>query len=177
MDAALRLRVELGVLDRLRDLACDRHQQVDLGLRERPRLARPDVESALELLAGEDRNREDRRVVVLGQVRERLEARVEMGVGGDHHGRAIGRGCARDALAPAHPRDLRRAVDARAVRGPQHELVRTLVVEVHVGRVRLERRRHLVGDGLHHLLQVERRIDDLGRAGEEGEMSGVVVHL
>ena len=36
--AALRLRVELGVLDRLRDLARNRHQQVDLGLRERPRL-------------------------------------------------------------------------------------------------------------------------------------------
>ena len=174
--APLRLRVQLRVLDRLRHLAGDRHQQVDLGLRERPRLARADVERAFELLAREDRDGEDRRVVVLGQVRERLEARVEVRVGGDHHRRAIGGGGARDALAAAHPRDLRGDRDARAVGRAQHELVGALVVEVDVGRVGLERGRDLVRDRLHHLLQVERGVDDLGRPGEEGEVPGGVVH-
>ena len=174
--APLRLRVQLRVLDRLRHLPGDRHQQVDLGLRERARLAGADVERALELLAGEDRHGEDRRVVVLGQVRERLEARVEVRVGRDHHGSPIGGGRAGDALAAPHPRHLRRALDARAVRRAQHQLVRPLVVEVDVGRVGLERRRDLVRDRLHHLLQVERRVDDLGRAGEEREVAGGVVH-
>ena len=70
LDAPLRLRVELRVLDRLRDLRRDREQQVDLGLGELARLARADVERALELLAGEDRHGEDRLVLVLGQVGE-----------------------------------------------------------------------------------------------------------
>ena len=102
--APLRLRVQLRVLDRLRHLPGDRHQQVDLRLRERPRLPGADVERALELLAREDRDGEDRRVLVLRQVRERLEARVEMRVGGDHHRSPIGGGRPRDALAAPHPR-------------------------------------------------------------------------
>ncbi len=166
----LRLRVQLRVLDRLRDLAGDRHQQVDLGLRERARLAGAHVERALELLAGEDRHGEDRGVVVLRQVRERLEARVEVRVGGDHDRLAVGRRSAGDPLAAAHPRRPRRALDARAVRRAQHELVGALVVEVDVGGVGLERRRDLVRDRLHHLLQVERGVDDLGRARQEREM-------
>ena len=175
--ATLRLRVELRVLDRLRHLARDRHQQVDLGLGERPRLARPHVECALELVAREDRHREDRGVVVLGQVGKRLEARVEMRVGGDHHRRPIGGGGARDPLATSHARRLRLERDARAVGRAQDELVGALVVEVDVGRVGLERRGHLVRDRLHHLLQVERRVHDLGRAREEREVPGRLAQI
>ena len=77
------------MLDRLRDLRRDREQQLDLAARELARLARADVERALELLAREDRHREDRLELVLGQVRERLEARVEVGLRGEHDRRAL----------------------------------------------------------------------------------------
>ena len=76
--APLRVGVEPRVLDRLRDLRGDRDQQVDLGLAVLARRARAHVERALELLPREDRNGEDRLVLVLGQVREELEARVEV---------------------------------------------------------------------------------------------------
>ena len=90
VDAALGLLVELRVLDRLRDLRRDREQQVDLVVAEVARLPRADVERALEpLAAGEDRDGEDRLVLVLGQVREVLEARVEVRLRGDHHRRAL----------------------------------------------------------------------------------------
>src|ERR671910_514396 len=45
-DPALRLAVELGVLDRLCDLVGDREQEVDLVLRELARRDRADVESS-----------------------------------------------------------------------------------------------------------------------------------
>ena len=79
-DPALRVLVELRVLDRLRDLAGDRHEQVDLVAAELARRLGADVERALETVAGEDRDGEDRLVVRLAQVREVLEARVEMRV-------------------------------------------------------------------------------------------------
>ena len=64
-DAPLRPLVELRVLDRLRDLRRDRDEELDLGVGERARLARADVERALERVAGEDRDGEDRLVLVL----------------------------------------------------------------------------------------------------------------
>ena len=57
--------VELRVLDRLRDLRRDRDEELDLGVGERARLARADVERALERVAREDRDGEDRLVLVL----------------------------------------------------------------------------------------------------------------
>ena len=175
--SSLRLRIELGVLDRLRHLPGDRHQQVDLRLGESPWLAGADVERTFELLTRQDRDGKDRGVVVLRQVRERLEARIEMCVGGDHHGRPIRGSRTGDALPAAQPRTRRSILDARAMRRAQHELVRPLVVEVDVRRVGLERRRDLVRDRLHHLLQVERGVDDLGRPGKQSEVPGGVVHL
>ena len=65
-DPALRLRIELRMLDRLGDLGGDREQQVHLGRGELPRGARAHVERALELVAASDhRHREDRLVLVL----------------------------------------------------------------------------------------------------------------
>src|SRR5947209_7699450 len=54
-DAALRVGVELRVDDRLRDLARDRLEQLDLVLPELARLARADVERPRELVACQDR--------------------------------------------------------------------------------------------------------------------------
>ena len=99
-----------------------------------------------------------------------------MGVGGDHHRSALGGGGAGDAFAATHPRRLRRELDARPVGRSQHQLVGTLVVEIDVRRVGLERGRNLVGDRLHHFLQVERGVDDLGRSGQQREMSAGLVH-
>ena len=103
-DAATRLAIELRVLDRLRHLRGDREQEVDLGRRERPRRPGANVERAGELLPGQDGDGEDRLVLVLGQVLERPEARVEMRLLGDHHRLAAGGGRAGDPLAGPHPR-------------------------------------------------------------------------
>ena len=63
-DAPLRLRVELRVHDRLRDLVGDRDEQLDLRVAVGARRAGADVERALERLAAhEDRHREDRLVL------------------------------------------------------------------------------------------------------------------
>ena len=121
--ARLRVRVELRVLDRLRDLGRDRDEQVDLGVRELLRLDRADVERAGELLAGQDRHGEDGLVLVLGQVRERLEALVQVRLGGDHDRRALRGGGAGDPVARLHPRRARHLLDAGAVRRPQDQLV------------------------------------------------------
>ncbi len=65
--AALRLLVELRVLDRLRHLGRDREQQVDLALVEVAGDAGAHVQRALQPLAArEDRHRQDRLVLVLG---------------------------------------------------------------------------------------------------------------
>ena len=138
--APLRLGVELRVLDRLRDLRRDREQQLDLVLRERARLARAHVERALErAVARQDRHREDRLVLVLRQVREVLEARVEVRLRLEHHRRPRRGGRAGDAFAGSHARPARHLVDRRAVRRAQDQLVGALVVEVDEARVRLER--------------------------------------
>jgi hypothetical protein len=60
-NASLSLAVELGVLDRLRDLVGDRDEEFDLVLCELARRDRADVERAGKLLAGEDRNGARRR--------------------------------------------------------------------------------------------------------------------
>ena len=110
--APLRVGVELRVLDRLRDLRRDREQQVGLRLGVVARRARADVERAGELVARDDRHGEDRRVLVLGQVRELLEARVEVRTVGDRDRRTLRRGRARDPLARPQPRPPRHLLDA-----------------------------------------------------------------
>ena len=67
---------------------------------------------------------EDRLVFVLGQVRERLEARVEMRLRREHDRLASSRRRAGDALPGPHARPAGHLLDARAVRCAQHELVR-----------------------------------------------------
>ena len=175
--AALRLLVELRVLDRLRHLGCDHEQQVDLLLGELPRLARPDVERALEPLgAGEDRHREDRLVLVLGQVGEVLEALVEVRLRRDHHRLPRLRGRARDPLAGTHPRPLRHLLDACPMRRAEDELAGALVVEVDEARVCVERVRHLGRDQRKHLLEVERGVDRLDRVGQEAQVAFALIH-
>ena len=176
VDAPLRVGVELRVLDRLRDLRRDRDEQVDLRLGVLPRRARADVERALELLARQDRHRQDRLVLVLGQVREELEARVEVGARGDRDRRPLGRGGAGDPLAGPHPRPPRHLLDAGAVRRAQHELVRPLVVEVDEAGVGLERLGDLAGDELEHLFEIERRVDRGDRLGQQPEVPCGGVH-
>ena len=96
---ALGMVVELRVLDRLRHLTCDRHEQVDLRLVVLPRGDRPHVERPLETILGEDRDGEDRFVLLLVQIREVLEARIEMGSARDHDRRTLGRCSPGDSLA------------------------------------------------------------------------------
>ena len=176
-DAPLGALVELRVLDRLRDLRGDRDEQLDLGVGERARLARPDVERALELVgARHDRDGEDRLVLVLGQVRELLEARVEVRLLGDHDRRALRGRDSRDPLARPHPRRARQLLDPRAVGRAQDELVGPLVVEVDEARVRPERVGDLARDELEHLLQVERRVDRRDRLGQEPQVTSGGVH-
>ena len=176
VDPALRLRVELRVLDRLRDLGRDRQEQLDLGRAELARLPCPDVQRARELLPGQDGHREDRLVLVLGEVRERLEALVQVCLRWDHHGRPrLGRRPG-DALPRAHPRAAGHLLDPRAVRRAQHELVGLLVVEVDEARVGLERLGHLAGNEREHLLEVERGIDRRARLGQEPKVATGFVH-
>jgi len=67
------------MLDRLCYLRSDGEQQVDLVLRERTWLAGAHVERTLERpVAGEDRDGENRFVLVLGQIQEILEAWVKV---------------------------------------------------------------------------------------------------
>ena len=174
--AALGIGVQLRVHDRLRHLRGDRDEQVDLGRRELARRPRPDVQGARELLAREDRDGEDRLVLVLGQVGKRLEARIEVGLCGNHHRHAVGRGRARDPLARTHARTPRHALDSRSVRRAQHELIRTFVVEVDEARVRGERVRDLARDERQDFLEVERRIDRFDRLRQQAQMPFANVH-
>jgi hypothetical protein len=172
----LRLRVQLRVLDRLRDLVGDGDEQVDLVTRELARFERADVQRAREMLPRQDRDREDRLVLVLGQVRELLEARVEMRLGGDHHRRALGRCRPRDSLAGPHPWTLRHLLDPRAVRRPEDELVAALLVQVDEAGLGPECVCDLLGDEREHLLQIERRVDGRDRLGEEAQVALSYVH-
>ena len=163
--------------DRLRDLVGDRLEQLDLVAAILARLARADVERALEHLAAhEDRHGQDRLVLVLLQVRELLEARVEMRRGRDHHGGALGGGAAGDALADAHARAVGHLVDARPVRRAQHELVRPRVVEVDEAGVGAKGVRDLLGHEMEHLFEVERRVDGGRRLGQKPQMPFRRVH-
>ena len=168
--------VEPGVLDRLADLRGDGEQEVDLGGRELARAARAHVERPLELLAREDRDGEDRLVLVLGQVRERAEARVEVRLRGQHHRRALLGRDAGDPLARPQLRDAGHLVHAGAVRRAEDELARAIVVEVDEAGVGPERVGDLGGDEPEHLLEVERRVDRLDRLGEEPEVPLARVH-
>ena len=164
------------MLNRLRDLVGDRDEQLDLVLRELARRKRTDVQRAGEPLAGEDRHREDRLVVVLRQVCELLEARIEVRLRRNHHRRPVGGSCAGDPLTRPEPWALRHLLDARSMRGPQDELVRPLVVEVDEAGLSLEGIGHLAGDQLEHLFEVERRVHRGDRLGEKAQMASSYVH-
>ena len=157
--------------DRLGDLVGDRLEQLDLvaaGTRAAPGA---NVQRALEhFAADEDRYGEDRLVLVLLQVRELLEARVEVRRGRDHHGRPLGRRAAGDALTGPHARPSRHLVDARPMRGPEDELVGPRVVERDEARVGTEGVRDLLGHEMEHLFEIERRVDGGCRLGEEAEV-------
>jgi hypothetical protein len=170
------VRVELRVLDRLRDLRRDRHEQLDLVVAEHARLLRAHVQRAGEPLPSEDRHGENGLVGLLVQVRKGLEALVEVRLGRDHDRRALESGRAGDSLARPHPGAPGHLLDVRAVRRPQHELVGALVVEVDEARVRLQRRRDLARDERENLLEVERRVDRRDRFGQQAEVSFTGVH-
>jgi hypothetical protein len=169
--------VELGVLDRLRNLPGDGHQQVDLVAAELPRLLGADVEGAFETVSGEDRDGEDRLVVRLAQVGKVLEAGIQVGLTRDHHGGALGRGCARDALPGPHLRNARHVLDPGAVRRPEDELVGRLVVQVDEAGVGLEGLRDLVRDQVEDLLQVQSRVHRGDRLRQETQVAGRSVHV
>ena len=170
------MRVQLRVLNRLRDLVRDRDEQLDLVLGELARRERAHVQRAGELVARKDRHGENRFVVVLRQVGELLEARIEMRLRRDHHRRPVGRGCSRDSFTRPHPRTLRHLLDARPVRGPEDELVRALVVEVDEAGLGLKRVGDLAGDQLEHLFEVERRVHRGDRLGEKAQVACSYVH-
>ena len=117
--APLRVVVELRVLDRLGDLAGDRHEQVDLRLAELTRGLGADVERPFEPVPGEDRHGQDGLVLLLAQIGEALEARVEVRFARDHDRRALGGGGAGDPLAGTHLRHARHLVDASPARSSE----------------------------------------------------------
>ena len=174
--APLCLCVELRVHDRLRDLGRDRGEQLYLRFAELARPPRPDVERARELLAREDRHREDRLVLVLVEVRELLETRIEVRARRDHDRRPLRGGHARDPLARPHPGASRHLVDPAAVGRPEDELVGPLVVQVDEAGVRRERVGHLLRDELEHLLEVERGVDGRDRLRQQPQVAGRFLH-
>ncbi len=164
------------MLDRLRDLGRDRQEQLDLRRAELARLPCPDVQRTRELLPGQNGHGEDRLVLVLGQVGERLEALVQVRLRRDHHGRPrLGRRPG-DALPRAHPRAAGHLLDPRAVRRTQHQLVSLLVVEVDEARVGVERVRDLARDEREHLFEVERRVDGGNGLRQEAKVTRRLVH-
>jgi hypothetical protein len=62
------------------------------------------------------------------------------------------------------------------VRGPQHELVGALVVQIDEAGVGLERLGDLAGDEVEDLLEVEGRVDGRDRLGQQPQMTGRGVH-
>ena len=153
VDPPLRLLVQLRVLDRLRDLVGDREQELDLVRPELARLPRTDVEGAGQLLAGQDRDGQDRLVLVLRQVREGLKRGSRSAPCGIMIGAALGRGRAGDSLARPHARAPRQVLGARPVRRAEDELVAALVVEVDEAGVGAERVGDLGRDQVEHLLR------------------------
>ena len=177
VDPPLRLRVELRVLDRLRDLRGDREQQVDLRLR-RTRAARcvRTFERALELLA--------RRIGT---------ARIDSYSSSGRFGKCLKRGsrCAWDgiitgarsaAAAPVIPSPGRirgrRVISstrvpcvARRTSSPG-----ALVVEVDEAGVGVECLGHLARHEPEHLLEVERRVDGGDRLRQKPQVPLGGVH-
>ena len=175
-DPTLSLRVELRVHDRLGDLVGDRLEQLHLVAPIFARHERPHVQRAREHTAGEDRHREDRLVLLLGQVRKLLEARVEVRRRRDHHRGAFRSGAAGDPLAGTHSGPPCHLVDAQSVGRPEHELVGPLVVEIDEAGIRSEGVCHLVCDEVEHLLEVERRVDGGSGLGQEPQVPLGRVH-
>ena len=175
-NAPLRALVELRVLDCLRNLRRDGDEELDLGVGERTRVARADVQRSFERVASENRHGEDGLVLVLREVGESLEARVEVRLRGDHHRRALGRRDTGNPFAGTHAWRARELLDARAVGRAQDELVGTLVVEIDEARIGAERVGDLARDELEHLLEVERRVDRRDRLGQESQVPSRCIH-
>ena len=175
-DPALSLCVELGMLDRLRHLRRDRGDEVDLVVCELPRCDRADVQGSGESLSRDDRHRKDRLVLVLRQIREELEARIEVRLCRDHDRRSFGRRGTGDPFAGTHPRALSHLLHARSMRRPEDELVAPFVVEVDEAGVGVEDVRNLARDKPEHLLQIERRVDRRDRLGQEAKVPLTDVH-
>ena len=116
----------------------DGGDELHLVVCEVARLDRANVQRSGEPLAGDDRHREDRLVLVLRQVRELLEARIEMRLRRTHDRCELRGGRTGDAFARAHARTLRHLLDTRTVRGAEDELVAAFVVEVDEACVRVE---------------------------------------
>ena len=157
--------------DRLGDLAGDRLQQLDLVGPELTRLPRADVERAGQLLAGKDRDGEDRLVLRLRQVRELLPARVQVGLRRDRNGTALRRRGAGDPLSWTQARAAGHRVEWRAVRGAQDELAGRLVVEVDEARIGVEGCGDLVRDEVQYLLEVERGVDGGDRLRQQPQVA------
>jgi hypothetical protein len=172
----LRLRVQLCVLDRLGHLRGNRRDELDLVLRELTRLDRAYVERSGQALPGDDRDGEDRLVLIFREVRELLEPRIEMRLRRDHDRPELGGGRAGDALARPHPRAPCHRLDARSVRRAQHQLVRPLVVEVDEARVGTEHVGDLARNQREHLLEVERGVDRRDRLGEQAQVPLSYIH-
>src|SRR5204863_3122210 len=81
-----------------------------------------------------------------------------------------------DPLTGTHPRTAGHLLNPRAVRRPEDELVRVLVVEVDEARVGGQGVGNLARYQREHLLEVERRVDRGDRLGQETEVSGAFVH-
>ena len=165
-----RLLVQLRVLDGLPDLPCDRGQQRHLILAEGAGQPRAHVQRPLQAVARVHRHGQDRLVLVLGQVGEADEARVQVGRLGDHDRTALGRGRPGDALAQVHARPVAGVAEAPVVRGAQLEHVVRLVVQVDEAGVGLERGGDLGGDPLEHDVEVERGVDRRDRVGQQLEV-------
>jgi hypothetical protein len=165
------------VLDRLRDLRGDREEELDLVVAEHARLARADVQRPLEPHPPrENRHRQDRLVLVLRQVREVLEARIQVRLLRQHHRGAGGRRRSRDPLTWTHARPAGQLVHVRPVRRAQHELVQATVVEVDETGVGLQRVGDVRRDQREDLLEVERRVDGLNRLGQQPQVPVACIH-
>jgi hypothetical protein len=164
------------MLNRLRDLIRNRDEQLDLVLRELTWRKGAHVERAGEPVTGKNRHREDRFVVLLRQVRELLEAWIEMRLRWDHDRCPVGCRGSGDPLTRPHAGPLCHLLDARTMRGTEDELVRPLVVEVDEAGLGPEGVRDLAGDELEHLFEVERRVHRGDRLGEKAQVACSYVH-
>ncbi len=165
-DPPPRIGVELRVLDRLRHLVGDRHEQVDLVLRENP-VARPCGRSAPPQDArGPGSGRPGSTRTGPRAVREPLEARIEVRL------RRIMIGVRSAAATPVIPSPRRsrgrRVISSTLVLASHAGRARRSVPRtVYEARLRSELFAHLARDERQDLLQVERRVDGRDRLREE----------